>query len=220
MLREVSLLLLPLAALTADDSWKTKRAAEWTEEQTKQVLNDSPWAVTVITIMKKEDKPHPKGGGIGIPGITHRRQQQTDPTDDTTTTQGANTGPAVHLRWESALPIREAELKARETNAPVVDEEHYGIAVYGIPSHFTKNLKGAPEQLKGQASLKRDGQKELKPSHVDVLERDDGIVIVYLFPRKLESADQQVTFEAMIGPYQLTQAFHIDQMTYQGKLEL
>jgi len=216
-------MVVPLAAAgPADDAWKTKGAADWTEQETKQVLNDSPWAViTTPTIKKEEKRSHGSAMGVGIPGIGRRRAN--DPSQD------PNNGPsapdsqlALHLRWESALPIREAELKAREINAPAVDEDRYAIAVYGIPSHFTKDPQSAGDRLKGQASLKRQGQKDLKPSHVDVIQRDDGLVIVFLFARTKEISvqDSRVEFNALIGPYQISQSFQVDAMIYQGKLEL
>ena len=213
------LLILPLT-FAADEAWKTKRVADWTEEETKQILNDSPWAVAVTTSVKKEEK-HGHGGFVGaIPGV--RRRGNPNSSQEPENNPSPSDAPQVHLRWESALPIREAELKAREINAPVVDEDRYAIAVYGIPSHFTKNPRNAGDSLKGQAALKREGQKDLKPSHVDVLERDDGLVIVFLFPRTKEFTveDAQVEFDALIGPYQIAQSFHIDQMVYHGKLEM
>lgn len=222
--QQLRLLLIPFACLiafAADEAWKTKRAAEWTEQETKQVLADSPWAVQCTPTIKKEEKrSHASPIGVGIPGVGRRR---TDPSQDPNNAPPApDTQLALRLRWESALPIREAELKAREINAPAVDEDRYAIAVYGIPSHFTKDPQSAGDRLKGQAALKRQGQKDLKPSHVDVIQRDDGLVIVFLFPRTKEITvqDSRVEFNALIGPYQIAQSFHIDEMIYQGKLEI
>lgn len=149
-----------------------------------------------------------------------RRRANPDTNDEPENTP--ESPEPVTLRWESALPIREAELKAREINAPVVDENHYAIAVYGIPSHFTKDPQNAGDRLKGQASIKREGQKDLKPSHVDVLQRDDGLVIVFLFPRTKEitGKDARIEFEALIGPYEIAQSFRVDEMMYHGKMEL
>ncbi len=75
---------------------------------------------------------------------------------------------------------------------------------------------------KKEAALKRDGKKDLKPSSVEVLQREDGPVIVYLFPRAKEITrkDKVVHFDARIGRFQFTQSFYVDDMTYQGKLEL
>ena len=78
------------------------------------------------------------------------------------------------------------------------------------------------KQLKKQAAIKRDGKKNLKPSSVEVLPREDGPVIVYLFPRSQEITrqDKRIEFDAQIGRLQLAQFFYVDDMNYQGKLEL
>jgi hypothetical protein len=219
MLRTWFLIVSLAVGYAADDVWKTKPAAEWSEQETKQVLTDSPWSVTCTPTVKKEEKRR-SPVGIGMPGMGRRRMD--DPSQDPNSTPAPDSQLALHLRWESALPIREAELKARETNAPAVDEDRYAIAVYGIPTHFMKDPQNAGDRLKGQATIKREGQKDLKPSHVDVIQRDDGLVIVFLFPKTKEITvkDARLEFNALIGPYQIAQSFHVDEMIYQGKLEL
>jgi hypothetical protein len=222
----IRLLIFPIASLAvlyaADEAWKTKGAADWTDQETKQILTDSPWAVVATPAVKKEEKRVRGVSGFGVPGIGRRRTKEDPAQDSDNSAAAPDFQLSLHLRWESALPIREAELKARETNAPAVDEDRYAIAVYGIPNHFTKDPQNAGDRLKGQAFLKREGQKDLKPSHVDVIQRDDGLVIVYLFLRTKEitAKDSRVEFNALIGPYQIAQSFHVDEMIYQGKMEL
>lgn len=224
MLRNLQVLLLIVSALPADEAWKTKRAADWTDAETRQVLTDSPWAAMVTPSIKKE-APHQSGNhgiGIGVPGMGRRRsgEQTQNPAE---TTNSSDSPQPLNVRWESALPIREAELKARETNAPDVDENHYAIAVYGIPTRLAKpDAQSLGEHLKGQATIKRDGQKEIKPSGVQVIQRDGDLVIVFLFPRthEITAKDSRVEFDAQIGLYQITQSFHVDEMIYQGKTEL
>jgi len=156
-------------------------------------------------------------GGGGYPGCGRRGG-----TDDSSSTD-YNEALDLKLRWESALPIREAELKARDTSAPTLDADHYAIAVYGVPSRMAGgDTKSLANQLKKQAAIKRDGKKNLKPSSVEVLQRDDGPVIVYLFPRSKEITrqDKRIEFDAQIGRLQFAQSFYVDDMNYQGKLEL
>jgi hypothetical protein len=223
MLRFSPIYLSVFLTLSAADDWKARRAAEWSPADTKEILTNSPWGVMVVPSVKKTE-PKGQGGGLdvrGVPGLgRHRPGQQRQET--TETTASTETSQPFNVRWESALPIREAELKARETNAPAVDEDRYGIAVYGIPSHLAKDPQGLADRLKGQATLKREGQKDLKPMHVDVIPRDDGVVVVFLFAKTKEitAQDSRVEFSALIGPFQITHEFHVDEMIYQGKTEL
>jgi len=211
----------------ADPAWKNKQIADWSVDDAKLVLTDSPWAGSVTPTMVANRQQSPGRGGIsvGLPGIGMGRPRrgnssgQQAPRNDSP----AGEAPVLQLRWESALPIRDAELKAREVFAPDIDEDHYAIAVYGVPGRMASGEeKTLAAQFKGQAAIKRDGQKDLKPSSVQVLQREDGPVIVYLFPRKVEikRGDRRVEFEAQIGQLQFTKTFSIDEMTWQGKLEL
>jgi hypothetical protein len=211
------LCLFILLMLAADQGWKNKRAADWTDAETRQVLADSPWAAMVTPTIKKETPHQPGNHGVGIagvPGMNRRRMEQPQETNSS-----SEEARPFNIRWESALPVREAELKARETTAPDVDENHYAIAIYGIPNRLAKTLG---DHLKGQSALKRENQKDLKPSSVQVIQRDDGLVVVFLFPKTKEitTKDSRMEFEAQIGPYQFSQAFHADEMIYQGKPEL
>src|SRR5580698_1809413 len=168
LVRMSCLLTIPVL-MCADDSWKSKRAADWSDAETKQILRDSPWAGMVTpTVTKVEKQTGHRGAIVGIPGIGRRRETQ-DPND--TPAPSGDPGPPLNIRWESGLPIREAELKAREINAPDVEEDFYAIAVYGLPQSLTKDPQGFGDRLKGQASIKREGQKELRPNHVHVIPR-------------------------------------------------
>jgi hypothetical protein len=100
---------------------------------------------------------------------------------------------------------------------------NYAIAVYDVPRNFVADSsKSLEDTLKKQASIKRDGKKDIRPSEVRVLQRDDGPVIVYLFLRSQEITknDRRLEFDAQIGRLQLVQSFYPDDMTYQDKLEL
>jgi len=234
-----------LLAAGAELTWKDKQIAEWNEEDAKQLLNDSPWTKSVKPTIERAAQNSQRrsggmgrGGGIGMggvgigmggmgrhggmggPGGGYPGGQQRGSTDN----GSYNTEPpTLKVRWESALPIREAELKERDTSAPTLDADHYAIAVYGVPSRMANgDSQSLAKQLKKQATIKRDGKKNLKPSSVEVLQREDGPVIVYLFPRSQEitKEDKRIEFAAQIGRLQFSQSFYADDMNYQGKLEL
>jgi len=235
-----SLFPLCLAVLTAaDEPWKNKQIAEWSEDDAKQVLTDSPWSKTVTPSIERSANNgqrsgggYGRGGGIGIggigiglPGMGRRGgygggggQPRSDDGSDP-----SRQPPTLTVRWESALPVREAELKTRDTAAPTIEDDSYAIAVYGVPRRMADaDSHQLADQLKKQASIKRNGKKDIKPSSVEVLQRDDGPVIVYLFPRSKEitADDRRLEFDAQINRLQFTQSFYVEDMTYQGKLQL
>jgi hypothetical protein len=241
MVSRLPALIVPLSLclFAADEqSWKNKQVPDWTDQDAKQVLSDSPWVKTVTpTLTQAQQQPRRFGGpgmgrrgGFGFPGgypgggnggggYPSGSSYPSGNRQDDSNTQL----PKLTLRWESALPIREAELKTRDNNAPTVDSDHYAIAVYGVPSRFTTgDQQKLADQFKKDAALKRDGKKDLKPSSVQVLQRDDGAVVVYLFPRTKEitAEDRRVEFDAKMGRLEASESFFTEDMNYQGKLQL
>ena len=75
--RQLSLLPIFVALLfAADEAWKGKQIAEWSEDDVRQVLTDSPWAKTVKPTVDRSAHSSQgrsgglgRGGGIGIGGI-------------------------------------------------------------------------------------------------------------------------------------------------------
>jgi hypothetical protein len=228
--------------LAADPSWQTRPIAGWTDDDAHQVLNDSPWAKSVTPKVIRssntnQNRQNPGmaqvgGVGIGVPGMggmgsggMGRRggMRSSQPTDTTDTNNANFTPPKLTVRWESALPVQAAELKARNVNAPAMDDDHYAIAVYGVPTRLIKMDSSALDnQLKDEASIKREGKKDLKPSSVQVIPRDEDNVVVYYFPRSKEITrqDGQIEFNAQILSLQFSVSFTVADMTYQSKLEL
>jgi hypothetical protein len=78
------------------------------------------------------------------------------------------------------------------------------------------------DKLKKEAAIKREGKKDFKPSSVEVMHSEDGLVIVYLFPRSNEITkdDRRILFDAQIGRFQFEESFFPEDMVYQGKREL
>jgi hypothetical protein len=240
---------LAFLAAAADDepAWKSKQIAEWSAEDATQVLFDSPWAKTFTpTLTASQESPRKPGGigrelgGVGrdaiglaapggIPGIpgTRRTAGSAAQNGDSSAAQSAGGSssepPKLTLRWESAMPVRTAELKARDPSAPDIDESHYAIAVYGIPDRMIEgDVQKLGDQLKNEAFLKREGKKDLRPSGVKVFDTAAGRVVLYSFPMsdQITRADNRVQFTARIGRLDLDQSFFVDTMLWQGKLEL
>jgi hypothetical protein len=220
--------LLAAVAFAAEPAWQDKAPAQWSGDDAKQLLTDSPWVkqITPQNIPDLSPDERREGGnmeaspghGVGLAGLGilgPRRQAEAiarahyKPTPD-----------AVVIRWESAMPVRAAEQKAGETDPPGIDEDHYVIVVYDILTPKRWNLEN---ELKGIAYIKRDNGKNMKPSSVEILRQPDGkATIVYSFPRKVEISkkDGRLEFVAQIGRLFVSQFFYTFQMQFQGQLEL
>ena len=240
-----NLLIQPLCVVVAaaqliavDPIWKSKPAAQWTEEDAQQLLARSPWAkeiVATVTRRLTEDQLREAGQmgqptGIGNENVDPKGSGPKVSPNVLTGRGGDDRSPRslpqpikLKLRWESALPVRLAELKSHESELPTLPGDGYSIAVYGIPGG---NFKGDPKQLgdplKNLAALKREGKKDVRPIRAEVFQGEAGVVVVYLFPLSAEitKKDRRIQFEAHIGRIVFAQDFDLSEMEFQGKLEL
>ncbi len=235
-----SLCLVVIAAhlMAADPVWTSKPAAQWTEEEAKQILATSPWAKdtrAVITRRLTEDQLREAGQmgqprGIGNEGVDPKGSGPkvspnvfTGPGGDDRSPRSLPLSITLKLRWESALPVQLAELKSHEIAPPTLEGDGYRIAVYGVPGG---DFKGDPqhlgEPLKNLAALKREGKKDVRPVRVEVFQGEQGVVVVYLFPLSAEITrkDGRIEFEAQIGRIVFAQNFGLSEMEFMGKLAL
>lgn len=229
------LLAVPLSAvllIAGDAPWKTKAIASWTQEDARQILADSPWArITIASLARMQTEFERRDGGemgqahgVGYDGVDEMsRRAQAGKFFGSAVNGTSNISKPIKLQvlWESALPIRAAELKAGIIEPPTLAGDGYSIAVYGIPGSYFKEdpaKLGAP--LKREASLRRMGKDDVKPSHVEVFQRENGLVAVYMFPlsAELTKNDGLIEFTARIGRIGLTQYFDAAEMVFQGKL--
>jgi hypothetical protein len=222
-----------LALMAGEVSWKTKPIPGWTQEDAQQILTDSPWAkTTVANISRMQTEFERREGGnmgqetgVGYDGVDQRTKKQQAAHffgSRVDGTPNASRPFTLQVRWESALPIRAAELKAGVIEPPTLAGDGYSIAVYGVPgSYFKDDPKKLGEPLKKEASLRREGKDDVKPSSVEVFQREDGLVVVYLFPlsAELTKKDGKIEFAARIGRLGLTQYFDAGEMLFQGKLQ-
>lgn len=230
------LALLPLGAvllLAADGPWKTRSIRDWTEQDAKLVLTESPWTLNFrAAVMPLEsESARREGGNMGQPqGVGYAGVDNTTDRQRVAKVLGGNFSAAppigpipVRVRWESAMPVRAAELKAHEPEPPTLDGEGYQIAVYGLPGNYFKgDPKTLGEPLKRNAYLKRDGKPDVKPSSVEVFQTGSGIVVAYLFPfsAELSERDALVEFNVLIGRIAVIHSFDLREMRIEGKLAL
>ena len=220
--------MLVAIALLAEDAppWKTKSVSQWTEQDAKRVLSDSPWVKQVhlqripdLSVAQRMDGGNWEAGIIGGVGLAGTGILGPKKAAEAIAKAHARSDPGtVIVRWESALPVQAAETKLGETSAPGWSD-YDAIAVYDFAPPFRWNLAN---QLKGLASLKRDQQKDMKPKRVEVVWHDSGLVtVVYLFSRSAEITrkDLDIRFQAQIGRLFVSQSFAPQEMQFEGKPE-
>jgi hypothetical protein len=230
--------LIPCTAfllVAAEPAWRSKPVANWTDEDTQQILESSPWAKNVVAgIARRQTEDERREGGnmgqpkgVGYDGIEDKklslRQEIGNPLVPGKPLP--STAPTIRLlvRWESAFPIQAAELKAHAFAPPTLSDDGYSIAVYGVPASYAKGdpiSLGKP--LKESAFLRREGKSDVRPARVEVFELETSVAVVYLFPLSAEigKRDAVVEFVALIGRLQVSQHFVVEDMQFQGKLEL
>jgi len=228
-----SIFLLPLIALLAADepTWN-KPLPEWNADDARAVLIGSPWVkvVTASFVRKLSESERREGGNMEAEGAG--QGLGTEALDNLHLFGGKSKSPGkkepppprLWIRWESALPVRAAELRANDTVAPELDGEDYAICVYNLPLPVTGfDMKVLPDNLKRLGSLKLDQKKEVKPSRV--LVRPNGsemATLVYFFPRgaNITNAVTRIDFSAQVGRIMLQMDFFPAEMQFQNKLAL
>ena len=229
-----AVLLCGSLLLAADPAWMSKRIPEWTERDAFQLLTNSPWvqqaapglAALMTAAMRREGGDMgAQGGGHG--GVGFEGMGSLVGTGGAPVRKG---GPeSEHLaklviRWESAMPVRAAEIRANDNSAPELDGEDYAIAVYAVNLKLASiELKGLEDAIRKVATLNVEGRKEFRPSRVSVVELGDNMVnVVYFFPRSahITAEDPRVTFSGQVGRILFAQYFYPAQMKFMGRLEL
>jgi hypothetical protein len=131
------------------------------------------------------------------------------------------------VRWDSALPIREA----LNSKAPKDAEQNYIICLTGDVPDPGRSFGGDGETLDQRRldSLKQYTRLERKSDAI-VLSRvaptpngyPSGGGTLFYFERGGASLadDKQVTFVTRAGPYEVRARFNLKEMLYRGKLEL
>jgi hypothetical protein len=209
-------------------SWINAPVPQWSEENAKQLLTDSPWVKTVhLDVVRNLSLFERRDGGDWDSGIgTGFGMAATGIFGDWREAQALehayarSTLGTVMVRWESALPVRASESKTGEFDVPGWVGDYYAIAVRHIRRPFA--IANPSKQLKGVAYLKRDMKKDLKPFRVLTLPEADGLAtFVYLFPRSAEvKKEGNVGFVAQIGRLFVAANFVPEDMKIQGEPQL
>ena len=212
-------------AAWAKDFWNDKKAADWTDDEIQQMLNKSPWAKDASIF----DSAAHKGlsSAPRTTGTSRRSGGRTANTGNAAPLPGSPATWKAIVRWESALPVREAEKAAKSKDA----EENYILALIGdIPGVGAPSDDDEPaerqqklENLKESTRLeRRDDPLELQQVKIAPKTPLSPAGTLFYFSRVLPIMpnDKQVTFVTKVGPLEVKCKFTLRDMLYRGNLEL
>lgn len=240
MNRTVLLCAAALIAVTGltlgEDFWVKKDFLQWTDEEVKKLMTNSPWAKD-ITI----------SAPAGLVGV--QRAAASSSTDVETGGGGrgrggrggggggneAGAGPqealvTMNMSWRSALPLRKALVKSRlgpATDLPAEaremltrEQQDYVIVVSGIPARLAR-LAQDPVNL-SRSTLKAGKKAPVAPKNVDAQGRTQSVELIFSFPRTAPATldDKEIEVNLKLGELELKRKFTLKDMVYNGKLEL
>lgn len=235
-MRGVLLFAVAALALCARERWSSKDYTQWSAEEINRILTDSPWATQVSASfgIPQREEEH---AVIPPPAASTENMGGTRAAADGWWNVGAgrnidDSAPRlpVTVRWDSALPVRQALLRSRagdhreagDSNDILSQpEKDYIITVIGlVASHQSREGDRVEKELMGAARLVRTGKALIRPEKV-TLDASIGAIQVF-FPRTdaISVDDKEVTFELQFGSIKVVKKFRLKAMTYKGRLEL
>jgi hypothetical protein len=228
------ILVLAVCAVIAGDFWASKKYSTWNNDETKKIIENSPWARQVPIKYIFKGGPGGMGGGMpggmggGMPGGMGGGGDfgpLMAPMPDMS--------PKAFLRWQTALPIKQALARAKykdkvETSEEAAkslsrEESQYILGVIGLmgpPNAFDKNL------LKTACTLKIGELAPIPAADVLVDRQGMSTNLYVAFPKTQEGAhqivagDKDVEFILKAPTMEIKGKFSLKDMVYQGKLEI
>ena len=236
-------LVFALLSASSGDPWD-KDAAQWSDQDARLVLSDSPWVQSVEAEMHdpRDDReeysaPLPAGERAGMAG-------QTNPVapsgrwDGGTGRNSMGSLPSlpVTVRWDSASPVREALRRVSGSETPGASSGDYVITLTGlIPAgryhsagraDTSSNSDGVsdkrnPEELleafMSSSRLLPRGETAIAPSNVKLDPASGALHIFFPHTRPIEAKAKEVVFVTRFGDFRVRAKFRVKDMRYQGK---
>jgi hypothetical protein len=228
--------LLIASAAFAEDFWTSKEYMQWTDEEVKKVMTNSPWAkdLTISVPLsalgrggRPADNAAPNDVQSGGGGGRGRRGGGGGGGDE-----GGGSPEAMvtlNISFRSALPFRKALVRSRLGNGATVpadaaqlitkEPEEYVVVVTGLPARMAALLDPA---LKDKSILHAGKKQAMTAIKMDVQRRTQSVDVFYTFPKSpvISADDKEVELDLQIGPIHAKKKFNLKDMVYNGKLEL
>ena len=224
--------------------WENKDPAEWSDEEKRTLLGQSPWAregIVRFEVEKKGAQAAPyegvarPGGNIpganpgAMPGAPASVPIGEPPPPVPSTDNGQSIQFRVLARWESAKPVR----LAGGPELPEGTAQFYVIRLQGMPLlPLPKRKEGdsAPnpnqgmlEAIQQNSRIERKDKPAISCAHLLTGSGESATELLLFFERgadPIKAVEKAVTLESRFGPFHLSVKFPLKDMMYKGALAL
>jgi hypothetical protein len=210
---------VPALAFAPKEFWDEKDPKDWTEEERQELLTRSPWAHVATA------KYNAGASGFGMMGAggNNRRGGRTVNPGSSSAKDPAplpKNYDAI-VRWESALPIREAT-RNQSKDDPAAN---YILCVTGDLPMLGRNANDESQEAYAQRMdmLKQYTKLEKHGDPIYLVRmgfNKDGALFYFERNDLIRPGDHEVTFVTKLGPIDVKCKFAVKEMAYRGKLEL
>ena len=225
--------------------WENRDPAEWSDEEKRTLLGQSPWAREGIVRFEVERKGARAAGayegvarpGGGVPGANPGAPpgaptsvpigERPPPVPSTDTGQSVQF--RVLARWESAKPVR----LAGGPELPEGTARFYVIRLQGMPllpppkgrdgESVPNPNEGIIEAIRQGSRIERKGKIAISCAHLLTGSGDAATELLLFFARGADPitvGEKAVTLESRFGPFHLSVKFPLKDMIYKGALAL
>ena len=224
------------AVLLAADFWEKKEFTEWSDKDVARMMEDSPWSREVNILMAGRPSfsraGGESGGGGGFEGGGGGGGRGGRGGGGLGDSELARPALSLHVRWMSALPVKQALVRSSMSSEQQMDERtqqflkraetHYLVAVSDIPARMVNASEGT-ERFVQAARIERGNHGEpLAPERVEARPERNRMTLYFFFPRTnpITLEDKNVEFVLNAEQLEIKRKFKLQEMVYQGKLEL
>ena len=229
ILRGIAVASLSVAVLWAADFWEKKGYTDWSEKEVKRVLTNSPWSQKVTVYMSGG---RGGGGDFDYGGFGGGGRGGGGGDFGGGGPGGGAPSMTVFVRWFSALPVKQAMVKAEYGSEAgsakkgldylARQENHYIVTVAGLPARMAGVVQRDPDGLKQNTVLKHKKKELVNPDDVQVRGQEQLADFYFLFPKtdKITLDDKDVEFVMKTQRFEIKRKFKLKNMVYNGELSL
>ena len=241
-------LLAGILCLAASAPWQKKSPEQWTNEDIQRILSNSPWAQSASATfpdLRKDETPEsvysmPGPAQAGMAGPRGATDGRWDGGVGRNTGIGLMPTLPVIVRWDSALPVRQAISRQKASPDILQEPKDYILTVEGlIPAGryrrtgqlqtksssdgAIENIDDPEHLLEGlmtHSKLLIKGRTPLT-CHDAKIDPETGAVHLF-FPKSFEinRSNKEVMFTTRFGSLSVEKRFRLGDMAYNGRLQL